>query len=387
MRAVLERFLLSFTPSHRLLLAIFASAPVFLIVAVALQWGLTSEEVRPHLQVPVARGLQLAYCLAALIEVVVAVRIWPQRDQPHALPRLTTLVCLVIGMTFTTQTVVSGPITDASPLVLIGVLAVGLLLFERGPVLLSYLLTIAYLSIYDFGVVMQWWRYAPIWGDGLFLGREPVWWLSTWRQFVFLAGSIVLIGLLLALFEHLDALHAQLKRLSYTDALTGLANRRQFMEVLETEAARQHRVGRPLCLVMMDVDHFKRVNDEHGHDVGDQVLRGIAEVLMACVRSPTDLPCRMGGEEFALVLPDTDLVQAQAACERLREALAARQFGPAEQPFRVTVSMGVVACRGAHTEPCLRAADQLLYRAKAAGRDRICAAHVGGTPAEMAGAA
>lgn len=374
MRALLERFLLSFTPSHRLLLAIFASAPMFVIFVVALQWGLNSDEVRPGLNVPVARALQVLFASAAAIELVVAVRIWPQRDQPHALPRSTTLVCLVIGQAFATQTVVSGPITDAAPLVLIGVLAVGLLLFDRAPVRVSYITTIVYLTVYDQGVIQQWWPYAPLWREGSYHGRDPAWWLSTWKQFVFLAGGIVLIGLLLALFEYLDALHVQLKRLSYTDGLTGLANRRHFMEALDAESARQHRIGRPLCLVIMDVDHFKRVNDEHGHDVGDEVLRGIAEVLMGCVRSPTDLACRLGGEEFALLLPDTDLAQAQAVCQRLRETLAARLFGPASQPFRVTVSMGVADCGGGRPEPCLQVADRLLYRAKAAGRDRICVA-------------
>jgi diguanylate cyclase (GGDEF)-like protein len=372
MHVLLERFIVSSTPAWRVLLAVFFSTPFFVLVALAAWLALGLPEVRAGMVVPHIEGMLIMLVLATCLNVGVAMWMWPRRHSSEPVQGATVLVCQVIGLSYTVVTIMSGMFTTATNVVLVGVLAVGLLLFERKPVLLAYVACVGLLLLHDLGVLVQWWPYAPGVNALAFEGREPVWWFSLWRQFVFLAGFVVLLGLILLLFDRLDGMHGKLKRLSYTDGLTGLANRRRFMEVLHTEVARQVRTGQPLCLVLIDADHFKQVNDEHGHATGDEVLRALGKLLLACVRTPTDLASRLGGEEFALILPDTSCERALAVCERLRAQLAQQRFGEAERPLQVTLSMGVVPCQGPDAEAILRRADRQLYRAKTSGRDRVC---------------
>jgi len=153
-----------------------------------------------------------------------------------------------------------------------------------------------------------------------------------------------------------------------------LANRRRFMEVLQAEVARRHRTGRPLCVVLIDIDHFKRVNDAHGHLAGDAVLRDLAALLMASVRAPSDLPVRLGGEEFALILPDTPEDEALSVCERLRERVAAQTFQGDGTPLRISISLGLGEVQDDDVGRILGDVDRALYCAKAAGRNRVCLA-------------
>jgi len=165
----------------------------------------------------------------------------------------------------------------------------------------------------------------------------------------------------------------QVRQLAVTDALTGLANRRRFTEELQREVARHQRFDSPMCLLFLDIDHFKRINDTRGHAEGDEVLKGIAAVMTATVRA-VDLVCRHGGEEFAVVLPSTELGAAANVAERLRKAVAAQPMGR-HGDIPVTVSVGVAAFPddGTFAEELLKAADTRLYRAKETGRDRVVA--------------
>jgi diguanylate cyclase (GGDEF)-like protein len=158
----------------------------------------------------------------------------------------------------------------------------------------------------------------------------------------------------------------EVTRLAHSDPLTGLANRRAFDLVYERETARRQRTLEPLSLVLLDIDHFKQVNDEHGHDAGDEVLRHVGTRLPEAAR-PTDLCVRMGGEEFAVLLPGCAPIQAMQIAERLRAAIAG------DAPLPITASAGV-ATLGVHVDApadLLPAADEALYRAKHAGRDRV----------------
>ncbi|MBI5924503.1 MAG: diguanylate cyclase [Aquabacterium sp.] len=374
MRVLIERFIISSTPAWRVLLAVFASVPFFMIEFMVHGWGLAMPEIRAGLNPGVMWFLQGVFVLATVIEVSVALWLWPRRHQHDAVPRATLLVCLSIGLGYTTVTILAGMFTAAPNLILLGVLAIGLLLFERRPMLISYVVCVSMMAIYDAGSVAQWWPYAPALTPQVMQGREPVWWFAFWRQLVFVLGYAVLLSLLLLLFDRLDLLHAKLRRLSYTDGLTGLANRRRAMEVLNNEVARQARTGQTLALVLIDADHFKQVNDQYGHDMGDKVLRALGKLLMACVRSPTDVACRLGGEEFALILPDTRHEQVEAVCARLRQQLALQTFGEGDATFKVTLSMGVVEGSRQGAEQLLQLADHALYRAKSTGRDRVCMA-------------
>jgi diguanylate cyclase (GGDEF)-like protein/PAS domain S-box-containing protein len=173
-----------------------------------------------------------------------------------------------------------------------------------------------------------------------------------------------------------------LRRQAVTDMLTGVSNRRHLAERLGEEVQRCARYERPLSLMMIDVDHFKQVNDTRGHRQGDLVLAGLARLLRGMTRE-VDTVCRYGGDEFVVMLPETELPDALGKAEALRRAVEALQFvgeGPAE-PQGVTVSIGVAGYRrGRGEEELLREADEALYAAKRTGRNRVCT--VGG----MAGA-
>lgn len=168
------------------------------------------------------------------------------------------------------------------------------------------------------------------------------------------------------------ALELRLRELATTDGLTGLANRRHFMERLNQELGRVQRFAKPAALLMLDLDHFKSINDSYGHAAGDRVLKSFAECMRGLLRQ-TDLAGRLGGEEFAILLPQTELDAAQVFAERLRQSVAAQVQRLDEIEFRVTVSIGCAALIAADAacDAALARADQALYRAKAHGRNRI----------------
>jgi diguanylate cyclase (GGDEF)-like protein len=174
--------------------------------------------------------------------------------------------------------------------------------------------------------------------------------------------------------ERTDALkqaNERLEHLALTDGLTGLHNHRHFHEALGREVARAARNGRPFGVLMIDVDHFKRLNDQLGHPAGDEVLRIVAAALAGSVRRG-DVCARYGGEEFAVLLPETDPVEAARTGERARAAVASALPAGGERPA-VSVSVGVAAFPrdGRCAEDVLAAADRALYAAKRGGRDRV----------------
>jgi diguanylate cyclase (GGDEF)-like protein len=167
--------------------------------------------------------------------------------------------------------------------------------------------------------------------------------------------------------------HRELIDLAIYDGLTGFYNRRHFRALLDEEVEKTRPEARP-CLLMLDLDHFKSLNDEHGHLVGDQVLAAVAEVLRE--KAPALAPFgRLGGEEFALLLRDGSIAAACDLAEALRAAVAARDISVGKHALRVSISIGVaMLAPGADSAALLRAADAQLYRAKEAGRNRVCCA-------------
>lgn len=168
----------------------------------------------------------------------------------------------------------------------------------------------------------------------------------------------------------------ELRRLATTDELTGLANRRHFLALLDQEWSRHKRYGgMPVAVLMVDLDHFKAVNDALGHAGGDEVLRHFAHILQKSLRK-TDIAGRLGGEEFGILLPGSDLDSARLYAERLRIMLAEQPLVLGEQRLAIRVSIGVtsLAASDADQDAAMRRADAALYRAKNAGRDRVEAA-------------
>ncbi len=157
-----------------------------------------------------------------------------------------------------------------------------------------------------------------------------------------------------------------------TDPLTQVSNRRPFLKTLETQFDRAQRRGLPMSVAMLDVDHFKRINDTYGHDAGDKTLQQLSRMLIREFRS-IDLVGRLGGEEFALVFPDTDLIGAYAACERLRSTIQSSEIIADANRIRLTVSIGLTEiCEEASVAAALlKRADELLYVAKNSGRNQV----------------
>lgn len=172
--------------------------------------------------------------------------------------------------------------------------------------------------------------------------------------------------------EEIHALQARLSEQANRDPLTGLYNRRYLDTTLERELARCQREGLPLSLVLIDLDHFKRVNDSWGHPAGDEVLRQLADMLASHART-ADVACRYGGEEFLLLLPGMPLAVAQERAERWRQDFADTTVLFGELAIRATLSLGIAGYPGHGTtaQQLIHHADQALYLAKAGGRDRV----------------
>jgi diguanylate cyclase (GGDEF)-like protein len=161
--------------------------------------------------------------------------------------------------------------------------------------------------------------------------------------------------------------------LSQTDPLTGLYNRRHMMATLESEFDRSNRISSPFSLLMIDLDHFKRVNDTYGHQQGDIVLQSISQEIQAQLRQ-YDSAARFGGEEFALLLPETNLSEGTMVAERLRQIISKIQFSDSISDLKITASIGIAAIPHKKintTEDLIRLADDALYAAKSNGRNRV----------------
>ena len=158
------------------------------------------------------------------------------------------------------------------------------------------------------------------------------------------------------------------------DELTGIHNRRFIMEAIHTEKSRAERTGEQFCVLLLDLDHFKRINDQFGHLAGDQTLIAISQTVARDMRA-MDCFGRYGGEEFLLLMPRTMQAGAQNGAERMRVRISGTEFDHVEPGLRVTVSIGVAQWgTGESAEQLIALADQALYSAKAEGRNRVCAA-------------
>jgi diguanylate cyclase (GGDEF)-like protein len=188
-----------------------------------------------------------------------------------------------------------------------------------------------------------------------------------------ICSAMLMLALVKEQVERKAVMH--MRMMAMADALTGVGNRRHFDEQLSLEMRRARRQGSSLALLLIDVDHFKRFNDAFGHQDGDTCLRMIADTVGRFIRRPGDLLTRYGGEEFAVLLPNTDLLGAAALAETIRAAVQSESLDTCPPGHSVTVSIGVAAEHpvGEETNGCslVAAADRALYAAKAAGRNTV----------------
>jgi len=166
----------------------------------------------------------------------------------------------------------------------------------------------------------------------------------------------------------------ELSNLVRTDTLTGIANYRYFVQSLEQEIERTQRSGQPTTLMMIDIDYFKKVNDQWGHEIGNQALIHISQLLQKTVRK-LDIPCRYGGEEFAVILPNTNLGASLPVAERIRAVVEETPLDVDGEKLSMTISLGIATYfeqDEISVEELVREADRYLYEAKASGRNRVC---------------
>lgn len=178
------------------------------------------------------------------------------------------------------------------------------------------------------------------------------------------------------LFEAISGQYRELEYLARFDPLTGVANRRHFVELVEAEMARSSRYGKQLSILMMDIDQFKEVNDVYGHQAGDIILRALCETCKIVLRA-FDIVGRWGGDEFAILLPETPPAMAPQVAERLREAIENTVVDlEMHSPRRFSVSIGCASRndKDDNLEAILNLADKALYDAKRTGRNRVCVA-------------
>jgi diguanylate cyclase (GGDEF)-like protein len=185
------------------------------------------------------------------------------------------------------------------------------------------------------------------------------------------AVSIALVSLIVICLGRISGRERELLRLALVDPLTGAFNRRSFLEFAGKEEARARRGGNKFAVLMIDIDHFKRVNDTYGHPAGDRVIKSLADICARTLR-PSDVIARYGGEEFVVNLPDTDQRQASLVAERLRFAVADAKVPSEQGPIAFTVSIGVATCSDeTPLDAAIAEADKALYRAKKNGRNRV----------------
>ncbi|MGE4551731.1 MAG: GGDEF domain-containing protein [Desulfovibrionaceae bacterium] len=328
-----------------------------------------------------ALALMAAGRLATLVLAGLAVRLTRRPERPGGFSRMLTAYMLAAGGLESLELcLLSSASATSSPLTVIMVLMFYLFLPPRlaTAVTAGLVTTVLYLLTLVLATPVP---AADVYTQALFFGLANgfgayflVRYGRSLRREYWMRRELIRVNE--ALLRQVSATaeaNRRLAELASTDPLTGAMNRRRFFEALETEFGRVRRYGGELSVVMFDLDHFKDVNDRFGHAAGDAVLVRMAE-LCRVNRRAADVFGRLGGEEFALLLPETGPAQAAAVAERIRCTVAAQALEASEGEVRITLSAGVAAYDPADPdgEALLRRADAALYEAKRQGRDRVC---------------
>lgn len=371
MRNAMSGFFDNTTPTGRCLIGIALSWPFFLWQWTGYAWVTYFDAGWPGLQPGVVRALTHLTEAGLLINGLLALWLWPRRRNPGPCFAAQLVCGVVIASLLGLYQVALGLYTTGMSMSTVGLLGIGLLLFDRRVVLIGFALTVGLLLCSDALVLAGHLPYAPALTPALGRDGELAWWWLYWRNFLFYASFVCWVGVIFWLLRRMDAQGAKLEALPRTDELTGLPNRRHFMERLEVATQRRHRYGRAFSVVLCDIDQLRKVNGDLGYRAGDEVLRHVALLLEDSLRVPADLAARLAGGEFALLLPETSRVQAELVCARIRKRLQAHEFCSGGQRFHITMSMGIVECLHSLGEEAFRQAALNLDAAKAAGRNQV----------------
>lgn len=306
--------------------------------------------------------------------VLSAIGLWLKSQQRNSSLFVTVMV-LYYGISLVPMAYVIGIFTPLTGVVLVGAPLVGFIMFGFRVVMWSFGLNLlglaGFSALTSLGII----PYAPLFSPdaGLSYNSEPYWMLS---QLVCGVPFIVTaFGITYSLLTRWHAREAEALKLSLTDYLTGASNRRAVLDVIDNELSSVRKDSRPFVVAIMDLDHFKQINDSHGHEVGDRVLVAVVRCLEEVLRD-TDCVGRYGGEEFVLVLPGTDGPTAIQVIERVRRAMSELRLDVSDgNEVGVSASFGLYVVEGEpgsaqpSMEDLLMWADEALYEAKAAGRD------------------
>lgn len=359
------------TPAERLILGIYLTGSYLAAYYIMPGFALFVDGADAYLNMPLVYFYMGLVTFTLAVEIGMLLWLLPRRRSPEPLPRLFMFFSVLVVIPYTFGTLLSGPYTFPINLVIVGLVPVGFLLMGIRPTLIAASVGLCLLVMFDSLTVVGLIPYAPLFKPSVMFDPDAQALFKVSRTLFLYIHAISYGCVIYAIFAQYDNQEVKLTTLAHQDPLTGLANRRYFFERLESETRNQDRTGEPLSVVMLDADHFKRINDNYGHLVGDQVLIEMSKMMTALVRVPSDVPARLGGEEFALLLPNTDLVGAIALCERLKSELAQHDFTAGDGAFHATLSMGVSTSVDSSVQELLKNADQNLYRAKEAGRNKI----------------
>jgi diguanylate cyclase (GGDEF)-like protein len=313
--------------------------------------------------------LHFALNIGALL--IIATGVYLRRRNPDAL-WIQHIAVQYYSLSLVISSYYIGTMTFCTGVVLLGAPVFGFILLDRrvvwGATIVSMLALLGLSYATAYGAL----PYAPAVVPPTD-AYTNLWWMTV--VFLFTAPHFIIIILFAdQMVSFWRQREDTIRVMSLTDALTGIPNRRSIMELLEKEVARTRRHGPPLCVALLDLDHFKKINDTHGHPTGDKVLQEAARVLRESIRN-CDYIGRYGGEEFMIVLPDTTTEGAAVLLERCRAALATTLIrAETGKTFHISASFGVVCnqkdlCRDA--DVLIKAADEALYRAKESGRNRV----------------
>jgi len=247
------------------------------------------------------------------------------------------------------------------------ILAAGVMIFHAYDVLFSIANGLAAQGSYEDIAYLS----KLLFGTGLFLATALF--FGTFFIFPLIRRQVREENKLRAMTETLSARSQNLERAALTDGLTGMQNRRYFDDALKEYLGEFRRIEKPVGLMIVDLDHFKQINDTHGHDIGDEVLKAVAGCLKDMTRYH-DVVARLGGEEFAVVAPNMETETLLRLAERIRKAIGGMAIVSGNVRLKITASVGLAIWdRKESAESLFRRADQQLYEAKKTGRNRVCA--------------